>query len=179
MPSLHAHLQNLGFILKHKWFVFRECMPYGLYWQGLIHDASKFLPAEWYPYVEYFHGGFGDTKPPAVQAAFNAARNHHHKANPHHWQYYVYVHNDSTVQPLPIPERYRREMLADWHASSQMQGDPDGVEWYLQNATKIRLHPETRAWIEQELAHRLRHQPERLAHYQTALVTLSATRLKR
>jgi hypothetical protein len=170
--SLRAHLTSLKYVLHHKWLVFQECVQYGLYWQGLIHDFSKFYPAEWGAYTLYFNGGYENVKPPAVQAAFDAARNHHHNHNPHHWQYHLLVHNDGSMMALPIPDRYRREMMAEWHATSRMMGASDCAGWYLKHRNEVILHPDTRVWVEQELATRLRHDPIRL---QTFYSTLQAT----
>ena len=60
--------------------------------------------------------------------------------------------------PVPMPDRYRREMLADWIGAGKAYGkqegnnnNPDTKQWYLDNKDKIILHPETRAWIEEQL----------------------------
>lgn len=53
---------------------------------------------------------------------------------------------------LPMPDRYRREMLADWIGAGRAYlGNPDTCAWYLENRAKLILHPETRAWLEKEL----------------------------
>jgi len=50
------HLAYLRYVLRHKWFVLLACWRAGLYWRGIVHDWHKFLPSEWFPYVEHFHG---------------------------------------------------------------------------------------------------------------------------
>jgi hypothetical protein len=45
----------LAYLLRHRWFVMLACFREGLYWQGLIHDWSKFLPGEFLPYARYFY----------------------------------------------------------------------------------------------------------------------------
>ncbi|MEW6726891.1 MAG: DUF5662 family protein [Bacillota bacterium] len=52
---------------------------------------------------------------------------------------------------LPMPDRYRKEMLADWHGAGKAQGKPDTKAWYLANKDKMLLHPETRDWVEAQL----------------------------
>lgn len=52
---------------------------------------------------------------------------------------------------LPMPDTYRREMLADWRGAGRALGFPDTRAWYLNNRDKMILHPETRAWIEDQL----------------------------
>lgn len=53
------HLKYLSYILRHKWYVFVECCKRGIYWRGFMHDMSKFLPSQWFPYVNYFYGKKG------------------------------------------------------------------------------------------------------------------------
>lgn len=55
------------------------------------------------------------------------------------------------LTPKPMPDKYRREMLADWRGAGRALGKPDTKAWYLANKDKMMLHPETRAWIESAL----------------------------
>lgn len=53
---------------------------------------------------------------------------------------------------LPMPDKCRREMLADWRgASKAATGKDDTQNWYRKNKDKIILHPDTREWIEAHL----------------------------
>lgn len=155
------HLRYLSYVLRHKWYVFLECCKYGLYWQGLIHDWSKFLPSEWFPYVEYFYGagqkqpdrgrdGTGYYKPHDTgDAAFDFAWLLHQKRNRHHWQWWVLPMDDGGTKVLPMPYRYWREMVCDWQGAARAQRTTGTVQdWYLENGTKMQLHPETRARVE-------------------------------
>lgn len=56
-----------------------------------------------------------------------------------------------TLYPNPMPDVYRREMLADWRGAGRALGNPDTRAWYLANKASIILHAETRAWIEAQL----------------------------
>lgn len=224
------YLKYTWTVLRHKWYVFLECCKLGIPLQGVIHDWSKFLPAEFFPYVNYFNGGYERGKhPPEVQLAFNFAWLHHQHWNKHHWQsyvlhfdnaecpkWYVQAHNpqegpwnlsvydgenkvehiaefsDQRVSTedranwldradrdlgdyldhdvslhyaehvaremsrvpsaLPIPDKFRREMLADWRGASRAYTGGDNTRaWYLKNADGMILHPETRDWIERQL----------------------------
>lgn len=154
---MKAHLQYLSYVLRHKYFVLVECIRLGIIWRGIIHDWTKFLPVEWFPYVSYFYGDGGDReskgqyKIDEAPAAFEQAWNHHQKANDHHWQYWVRFNDDGDIRCLPMPEACRREMLADWIGAGRALGKPNTRAWYLANEKKIRLHPETRKWIEGRL----------------------------
>lgn len=156
---MKKHLLYARYVFRHKWFVLLACFHRGLIWRGIKHDWSKFLLSEWRPYANYFYG----PKRPDVGTtgynhqlhqdddAFNVAWNYHQKRNDHHWQYWILNYDDGGVVLLPMPERCRTEMLCDWIGAGRAQGKPKTWEWYEANKDKMQLHPETRAWIEEEL----------------------------
>lgn len=164
-----AQLRYLWALTRHKWFVFWECCKLGIPWLGLIHDLSKFLPGEWRGYCYYFYGNFpaqselgaygkshyfGPTKEDVAQW-FDVAWLHHQHRNKHHWQRWLLTldsaRSDGKLIPLPMPDRYRREMLADWRGAGRAYGNPDTLSWYLNNREQMTLHEETQDWIEQQL----------------------------
>lgn len=159
---MRAHWLYANYVFRHKWFVFVECCRLGILWAGVIHDWSKFLPSEWFPYVRFFYGPKGEPikrrdstgyyKPTDTgDAAFDFAWLLHQKRNPHHWQWWVLPEDSGGLKAMPMPDRYRREMLADWRGAGLAQGTPDTVKWYRANAEKMQLHPETRSWVEEQL----------------------------
>lgn len=139
------HLRYLSYVLRHKWFVFIECCRLGIPWQGLIHDMSKFLPSEWFPYVEHF---YGDKKKDINGDKFDYAWFLHQKRNPHHWQWWILQVGEGETHILLMPDKYCKEMVADWRGAGKAQGKPDTKAWYLGNKDKMLLHPDTRARIE-------------------------------
>lgn len=150
---MRPHLLYLWYVLRHKWYVFIECCHFGLPWAGLTHDLSKLTPAEWLPYVNFFynHSSVKSIRD-EQQAAFDAAWNHHQKVNPHHWQYWVMLFDTGSQRVLPIPDRYRKEMIADWRGASRaIKGTDNTVEWYLLNYDNMQLHAETRQWVNDTL----------------------------
>jgi len=160
-----AHLAYLWYVLRHKWFVFVECCKLGIPWLGVIHDLSKFRPSEWVPYMHHFYNTDGSkhqrdkTGKGYVRtldmgdAAFDTAVTLHYKRNKHHWQWYLLPANVGGIEILSMPERYCREMLADWHAASWAQGYQGEIKsWYEHTKDNMQLHPETRRWIEEQLA---------------------------
>lgn len=157
MP-LASHWAYLRYVLRHKWYVFRAACDLGIPWLGIIHDWTKFLPSEWFPYVRFFYRDgrkretLGSYSADAIQDGdFELAWNHHQKANKHHWQYWIRFGDDGTVLTIPMPDKYRREMLADWRGAGRALGKPDTGAWYRANADKMRLHDDTRRWIEAQL----------------------------
>ena len=163
---MKAHLAYLKYVLKHKWFVFLECCKLGIPWLGIVHDWSKFRPSEWLPYVRYFYGTWpeapdvwrwcphytGPTKQ-SVQSDFDYAWLLHQRRNAHHWQYWILIQDEDEDRVLPMPDHYRREMLADWRGAGRaITGKDNTQSWYKSHKDKMQLHPETRRWIEEQLA---------------------------
>lgn len=161
-----AHFKYAGYVARHKWFVFVAGLKTGApLWRLLIHDWSKLTPAEWSAYVETFYQpldpsigrGEGETEVDFVdrliaerKARFNAAWLHHQHRNPHHWQHWLLRADDGWVKPLPMPEHFAREMVADWMGAGRaITGEWEVGSWYERNRDKIVLAPETRELVEQ------------------------------
>jgi len=154
------HLRYLHYVLRHKYYVLRECWKHGLIWRGLTHDLSKFLPSEWLPYANYFYGKAhtvrdetGYYKPTDTgDARFDFAWLLHQKRNDHHWQWWILPEDEGGIKVLPMSREARLEMLCDWIGAGLAQGTPGTRAWYLKNKDKMLLHPETRAWVERQLS---------------------------
>jgi hypothetical protein len=168
-----AHLRYLSYVVRHKWFVFLAGLRTGApLWRLVVHDWSKFLPAEWAPYVAYF---YGPKEPPAHvlyspngrpnveanradwlaerQAAFDRAWLHHQHANPHHWQHWILREDSGAQRLLPMPDSLVREMVADWMGAGRaITGRWEAAEWYRANAHRMSLAPETAGLVESLLA---------------------------
>jgi len=143
-------------LLRHKWFVFLECCRYGIIWQGITHDWSKFLPSEFIPYANFdFNKERDETgyyKPTDTgDRAFDFAWLLHQKRNKHHWQWWALPEDCGVIKVLDIPLKYRKEMICDWRGAGRAYGTPDTQKWYEKNKNKMSLHPDTRKWIEEEL----------------------------
>jgi hypothetical protein len=154
---MNKHLRYLSYVLRHKFFVFIECVKLDprLFWRGLIHDLSKFSPTEWFPYVEHFYGekksprdSTGAYNPLAVGGSFDRAWLSHQHHNDHHWQYHILRGDSHGERIMHMPLLAMKEMLADWRCAGRAQGKPDVRAWYEKNKDKMDLHPHTRRWIE-------------------------------
>jgi hypothetical protein len=106
--------------IKHKYFVFIAGWMIGgiSLWQLIKHDWTKFVL--WKAYNNYF---FGDK---TMENEFAQAWLKHQNLEKHHWEYWMprSSHNRqdasmSDVSPLPMPEKYVREMIADWFAAGR------------------------------------------------------------
>lgn len=168
------HLRYLSYVVRHKWFVFVAGFATGApLWRLVIHDWSKFTPAEWGPYVRKFYGNADNRTPLAdfhgdqrmwalgcwwvkwkeqVDADFDRAWLHHQHTNPHHWQHWVLREDSGATKVLEMPEHFVREMVADWMGAGRaITGKWEAQDWYIQNASKMLLHDRTRDLVERLL----------------------------
>lgn len=147
------HLLYLKYLIRHKWFVFLACVRHGIAWQGIIHDWTKFLPSEWFPYVEYFYGhGLPGDQQRALER-FNRGWLEHQHRSPHHWQHWVLRNDDGTTVALSMPRRYVLEMLADWEGAGRAITGKKGttLAWYAKNREKMLLDEDVRDFVERAL----------------------------
>ena len=86
-----------------------------------------------------------------IDEAFDLAWLKHQKRNPHHHQFWLLPEDSGGTKVLEMPLEYRKEMLADWRGAGKAQGRPDTLAWYIANRDKMRLGPDTRAWIDHQL----------------------------
>lgn len=158
---MKEHFKYFKYLIKHKWYVYKACRTYKVgFWQSVIHDWSKFLPSEWFPYVEYFYGaevcgsewidGVSQNQQKEFrQFQFDKAWLHHQHFNPHHWQYWVLREDSGSVKVLEMTRKYMLEMIADWWgAGKAITGEWRALDWYADNKERIQLHPSTRQWVE-------------------------------
>ena len=156
---MRRYLVYMGYVLRHKWFVFLEACKLGIPWRGLVHDLDKLRPDEFIPYARFFHNPDGRKrqvrnrtgyyKPDDTgDAAFDFAWFLHQKRNRHHWQSFVFPLSAGGERIMPMQRADVLEMIADWRGAGRAQGTPDTIAWYCQNGDKLRLHPDTRVLVE-------------------------------
>lgn len=141
MNTMIKILNNFKYILRHKYYVGLECFKMGLYWHAITHDLSKFLPSEFFPYMENFHGGGKNRR------SMDEAWVKHKNRNKHHWDFWT--KGDGT--PIPIPEKYVKQMIADWKGMGRQPEFDDEVAYYIKTKHRMKLHKETVILIEKYL----------------------------
>ena len=147
-----------------------ECFGHGLYWQGLVHDNSKFRPDEWFPYVHFFYGKQkeirGETgyyKPTDTgDKAFDFAWLLHQKRNRHHWQWWILPEDEGGIKVIEMSRKDKIEMLCDWIGAGKAQGHfspkddylRETRNWWKANNHKMQLHPKTRVYFNKLLSNK-------------------------
>lgn len=97
------------------------------------HDDSKLSNEEFEGYKQYFYPEDGEEKD---KYDMEVAWNHHQKANPHHWQYWIMWEPEGSVA-LDMPFRYVIEMLCDWTAMSYKFKKTSPVEWWKEEQKEV------------------------------------------
>lgn len=171
---MRPHVRYGCYLARHKWFVFVACLSRALLcptllWRGIIHDWSKFLPSEWFAYVQSFYGRgpeLNQCEPcdrdfdikfeqAAIRYAFDCAWLKHQHRNSHHWQHWCLREDSGGVKVLKMPYVDMMEMVCDWEGAGRaITGKKGGTcDWYDDNRHIIQLHPDTRRAVEMALGY--------------------------
>jgi len=161
---VRRYWKYLGYVLRHKWFVMKACFKAQMYWRGLVHDMSKFLPDEFIPYAKHFYNSDGTKKEKTRDKTghykltstgdpgFDFAWLLHQKRNRHHWQWWTLPEDIKGLKILEMSDKAVIEMLCDWWGASKAQRNTGNVvNWYEANKKKLQLHQNTRTQVEEIL----------------------------
>lgn len=100
-------------VCTHKFWVAYYCFKAGLYWQGLMHDMSKFSWVEFWESVRYYQGDRSPINACKEDKGYSLAWQHHKGRNMHHYEYWTDRYDDGTVA-LEMPYKYALELVCDW-----------------------------------------------------------------
>jgi hypothetical protein len=142
---MRRHLAYLQYVLRHKWYVLNSGWSLGIPLLALLHDNSKFLPSEWFPYARHFYNPDGSKRTRLQKdgfytddpgdAAFDRAWLTHIRRNKHHPQYWVTVIwtpcGDSGRHYL-LKDSGRAKCLACGHEAPYAEPGPDYPQWGVQ-----------------------------------------------
>ncbi|MCM1296453.1 MAG: DUF5662 family protein [Muribaculaceae bacterium] len=144
-------------ITHHKMMVMRGCFAVGLYWQGLVHDLSKYMPSEFIVGAKYYQGTQSPNNAERKQKGYSSAWLHHKGRNKHHYEYWMdySAHAGEGIIPAKMPDRYVIEMFIDRIAASKNYNrknytDDMPLKYYLSGNKKSAdfIHPDTRRKLE-------------------------------
>ena len=158
MYSIRNIFKHLKTVCTHKYYVAKYCFKFGLYWQGIVHDLSKFLPIEFLTSVKYYQGNRSPIDAEKEDKGYSIAWLHHFHNNKHHWCYWVDWDMKQNLTPYKIPYKYVIEAICDWIGAGITYSKKSNVtfKWdepyeYYKNHTRINddisskiFHPRTR-----------------------------------
>jgi len=154
------YLKHLKVVLFHKYFVLVECWKRGMYWQGIVHDLSKFSPTEFIQSAKYFQGKRSPIAEAKDLAGYSAAWLHHKGVNKHHWEYWTDFY-DGEIKPIEIPLKYLDEVVCDMIGASKayLKGKyspSEPLEYFLKNSPNWCMKNMDKTYIEARLRELIR-----------------------
>lgn len=129
MNFLRRLIGHTKTVLRHKWEVCKLCFKFGIYWQGIVHDTSKFSPTEFWSSVKYYQGNRSPIEAEKEDKGYSMAWLHHKSRNKHHFWYWVDYDGGQVQNPVRIPIRYVYELVADTMAAGKVYSRNAGKEW--------------------------------------------------
>lgn len=159
-------IQHFKTITQHKILVMKGCFRVGLYKQGLLHDMSKYSPAEFLIGAKYYQGDQSPNNIERLKTGVSLAWLHHKGRNKHHYEYWIdySIDLDEGMVGMEMPIRYVVEMFIDRVSAGkiykkELYNDKDPWLYYEKSRGMIIMHPKTKALLE-KLLHMLEEEGE-------------------
>lgn len=136
-------------ITKHRHKVVLLCFRAGIGLQGLGHDLSKYSPTEFLPGARYYSGDHSPIRDERMANGLSMAWMHHKGRNRHHYEYWIDMDPETKqYRPVPMPDRYIKEMICDRIAASKTYlkdkyTDRSPLEYNERERRFWNIHPET------------------------------------
>ena len=141
-------------VTHHRRLVRKGCFAVGLYWQGLTHDLSKFMPTEFRVGAKYYQGTRSPNGAERLDKGYSEAWMHHKGRNRHHWEYWTDMSNTTRhYESIPMPRKYLAEMVMDRIAACktyrrEAYTNSAALEYLQASWEHGLMHPETMRQLE-------------------------------
>lgn len=147
--------QHFKTITRHRFVVLAGCFRVGLYWQGLVHDLSKYSPTEFMQGAKFYQGVRSPNAAERESKGYSEAWMHHKGRNRHHYEYWTDMNMERRVyESVPMPRKYLVEQVMDRRAAciiyqgkSYTAASP--LEYFMRSRERTLMHPQNK----QELEH--------------------------
>lgn len=146
--------QHFKTVTRHRWLVRQGCFRVGLYWQGLVHDLSKYSPTEFRSGVRFYQGTRSPNTAEREAKGYSEAWIHHKGRNRHHYEYWTDLSLQTrNYESVPMPRKYLVEMVMDRRAACMVyQGknytSGSALEYLESSRERWLMHPQTRRGLE-------------------------------
>jgi len=156
MNNAWKHFKTITY---HKFLVARGCFRVGLYWQGIVHDLSKYGLTEFRVGMKYYQGNRSPNNAEREGIGYSTSWMHHKGRNKHHYEYWIDYSMENVTGgmiPVPMPDKYIAEMVMDRIAASKVyEGrnytDASSLHYYLQRGGVSLMHEYTGRRLEEML----------------------------
>ena len=151
--------KHLKTVCYHRHLVMIGCFKVGLYKQGLLHDFSKFSPAEFWVGMKYFQGNQSPNNAERNAIGYSSAWLHHKGRNKHHYEYWLDYSTRAIpggIAPAPMPLKYVAEMVMDRIAACKVYNhgqysNDTALKYYQSGKDPAPIHQDTRQLLEELL----------------------------
>ena len=146
--------KHLKTITHHKLLVMQGCFRVGLIKQGLLHDLSKYGPAEFLTGVRYYQGTRSPNAAEREDKGYSEAWMHHKGRNKHHYEYWSDLSLETRkYESVHMPRRYLVEMIMDRRAAcmtyeGKNYSPGSALRYYLNSKERYLMHPDTQQELE-------------------------------
>ena len=153
---LHT-IKHFKTITAHRHMVIKHRFKAGIYRRGLLHDLSKYTPAEFIPGAKNYQGNRSPNEYEREKFGYSKAWLHHKGRNRHHFEYWTdYSHATKRIIPIKMPLIFVAEMFCDRVAASKTYikenyNDGAALEYFLRSKSTRFIHPETSDFLEKLL----------------------------
>lgn len=146
--------QHFKTITRHRLIVMAGCFRVGLYWQGLIHDLSKYSFTEFWQGAKYYQGNRSPNVAEREEKGYSEAWMHHKGRNRHHYEYWSDMNRETRVyEPVPMPRKYLVEQIMDRRAACMVyQGknyhDGSALAYFMKSRERELMHSKNKRELE-------------------------------
>lgn len=152
---IRGAIKHFNTITRHRHEVIKNCFKAGIPLRGLLHDLSKYSPAEFLSGARFYEDGKrSPNEREREEYGYSKAWLHHKGRNKHHFEYWTdYDVVTKVISPIKMPSVYVTEMFCDRLAASKIyQGenynDSHPINYFLKSKKTRLIHPETSDRIE-------------------------------
>ncbi len=156
MKTIMKAIEHFRTVNHHRKLVRQGCFKVGLYRQGILHDLSKYSPAEFLVGCKYYQGDRSPNNAEREDIGYSSAWLHHKGRNKHHYEYWLDYSTDreNGIVGQKMPVNYVVEMCMDRIAASKTYlgdayTDEQPLLYYRKGAAKLgkMIHPQTAALL--------------------------------
>lgn len=146
--------QHFKTITKHRHEVIKNCFRAGIFFQGCLHDLSKYSITEFWVGAKYYQGNKSPNEGERAAYGYSKAWLHHKGRNKHHFEYWTdYNTRTHQMEPVKMPIKYVKEMFCDRVAASKIYmksayTDKSPLEYYNHGKYTRMIHPDTAKLLE-------------------------------
>ena len=149
-------LKHFLTITEHKIEVMKGCFKVGLYARGIMHDLSKYSPAEFLVGARYYQGDRSPNNAEREAIGYSSSWLHHKGRNKHHYEYWIDYKSTRTLKkgedimiPVRMPLKCVVEMMMDRIAASKIYNkgsyrDNYPLNYLIKSYDVIPMHEDTK-----------------------------------